>query len=581
MNYPKIPLAQQLILLCEVKGIKHVVISPGSRNAPLTIGFASHPKIKTYSIVDERCAAFFALGMAQQLNEPTAVVCTSGSALLNYYPAVAEAFYSDIPLVIISADRPAHLIDVGDGQTIRQENIFEKHLLYAANLIAEGIADSELLNAKVAKLNNEVTTAIETKVSNNIKLINEALNIAISQKGPVHINIPFEEPLYKTVTDFTENVSEIHPTVIDKSIVEDDFQEFISRWNASTKKMVLVGVLPPNSVTQDQLSFLTNDDATVVFTESTSNLEHKECFCSIDKMIAPLDDEEFQALQPEVLMTFGGMIVSKKVKAFLRNYKPKYHYHINDKKAFDTFFSLTHHFKIKPKVFLDQLVANHMASTSDYSNYWKKVRANRAIKHQDYINQISFSDLKVFDVLWRNIPQNIILHLSNSSTIRYAQLFDQLQQVTQYCNRGTSGIDGSTSTAIGHASVTNEQNILITGDLSFFYDSNGLWNNYIPSNFRIIVVNNGGGGIFRILPGQKNTANFERYFETIHDLNASQLCEMHKLEYNTASNEEELIASLSNFFEQSMQPKLLEIFTPRLDNDEILLAYFKHLGRKD
>ena len=579
MNYPKIPLAQQLILLCEAKGIKHVVISPGSRNAPLTIGFASHPKINTYSIVDERCAAFFALGMAQQLNEPTAVICTSGSALLNYYPAVAEAFYSDIPLIVISADRPAHLIDVGDGQTIRQENIFENHLLYAANLKAEEKVDSEF-STNITQVINGVATTIKSKVLNNIKLINEALNVAITQKGPVHINIPFEEPLYETVANLSEVVSEISPEVLDNTIAEDDFELFMSRWNASTKKMILVGVLPPNNVTEDQLSFLTNDEATVVFTESTSNLEHEHCFCSIDKMIGVLDDEEFQVLQPEVLITFGGMIVSKKVKAFLRNYKPKYHYHINDKKAFDTFFSLTHHFKTEPRVFLDKLISSQTAITSGYNKYWRKVREDRSIRHREYLSKISFSDLKVFDVLWKHVPQNTILHLSNSSTIRYAQLFDQLKQVTQYCNRGTSGIDGSTSTAIGHASVTNEQNILITGDLSFFYDSNGLWNNYIPSNFRIIVVNNGGGGIFRILPGQKNTANFERYFETIHDLNASQLCEMYKLEYNTACNEDELKDSLKGFFEDGSQPKLLEVFTPRIDNDEILLAYFKHLRAK-
>ena len=577
MNYPKIPLAQQLILLCEAKGIKHIVISPGSRNAPLTIGFASHPNIKTYSIVDERCAAFFALGMAQQLNEPTAVVCTSGSALLNYYPAVAEAFYSDIPLVIISADRPAHLIDVGDGQTIRQENIFEKHLLYAANLNAEEEVDSEVLRDNIQEINGAMTS-VKTKVSNNVKAINEALNIAITQNGPVHINVPFEEPLYETVAEFTETISDIPLKVVDHTIEEDKFQEFLSHWNASTKRMVLVGVLPPNSVTKEQLSFLTNDDATVVFIESTSNLENERCFCSIDKMIAPLDDEAFQVLQPEVLVTFGGMIVSKKVKAFLRNYKPKHHYHVNTKKAFDTFFSLTHHFKIAPKGFLNELLANQIDTASDYNQYWNKVRENRAVKHQEYLEKTPFSDLKVFEVLWKHIPLNVILHLSNSSTIRYAQLFDQLQQVTQYCNRGTSGIDGSTSTAIGHAAVTSEQNILITGDLSFFYDSNGLWNNYIPNNFRIIVVNNGGGGIFRILPGQKNTANFERYFETVHELNASQLCDMYKLEYDTASNEEELRASLGNFFGQSTQPRLLEIFTPRLDNDEILLSYFKHLG---
>ena len=136
-KYPKIPLAQSLIAICKAKGLKHIVISPGSRNAPLTIGFASNPYFTCYSIADERCAAFFALGIAKQLEEPVAVVCTSGSAVLNYYPAVAEAFYSQIPLVIISADRPQDKIDIGDGQTIRQENVFSNHIISSANLTEE------------------------------------------------------------------------------------------------------------------------------------------------------------------------------------------------------------------------------------------------------------------------------------------------------------------------------------------------------------------------------------------------------------------------------------------------------------
>jgi len=170
-----------------------------------------------------------------------------------------------------------------------------------------------------------------------------------------------------------------------------------------------------------------------------------------------------------------------------------------------------------------------------------------------------------------------VLQLSNSSTIRYAQLFNIDSTIEVYCNRGTSGIDGSTSTAIGFASVSVKQTTLITGDLSFFYDSNALWNNYIPNNFRIIVINNQGGGIFRILPGQKNTDNFDTYFETTHHLNASHLCKMYNFEYHCALNEDELAEELSGFYSESSQPKLLEIFTPKNLNDEILLKYFEFI----
>ncbi|MGB7841808.1 MAG: thiamine pyrophosphate-binding protein, partial [Salinimicrobium sp.] len=198
MKYPKIPVARSIVALCEAKGIDHVVISPGSRNAPLTNGFAWNPNIKTYSIVDERSAAFVALGMAQQLQRPVAVVCSSGSALLNYYPAVAEAYYSDIPLVVISADRPVERIDIGDGQTIRQKNVFENHILYSANLHSEVVMENYSEDKKLQQKQFE-------SQRHNEREINLALNEAIEGKGPVHINVPFYEPLYETVEDVEVN----------------------------------------------------------------------------------------------------------------------------------------------------------------------------------------------------------------------------------------------------------------------------------------------------------------------------------------------------------------------------------------
>jgi 2-succinyl-5-enolpyruvyl-6-hydroxy-3-cyclohexene-1-carboxylate synthase len=169
------------------------------------------------------------------------------------------------------------------------------------------------------------------------------------------------------------------------------------------------------------------------------------------------------------------------------------------------------------------------------------------------------------------------LQVGNSSTIRYTQLFQLPKSIEVFCNRGTSGIDGSTSTAIGAAVVINKRTTFITGDLSFFYDSNALWNNYIPINFRIIVVNNEGGGIFRILPGHKNTDNFDTYFETKHHLTAKHLCEMYGFEYHNASDENSLEKELESFYDISKKPKLLEVFTPSRRNDDILLDYFKFI----
>lgn len=554
MKYPKIALAQQVIQFCNAKGIHHVVISPGSRNAPLTIGFSSHPTIKTYSVVDERCAAFFALGIAQQLEKPVAVVCTSGSAVLNYYPAVAEAFYSNIPLVVISADRPKHLIGIGDGQTINQENLFENHILFTANL--------------------------SEKSETNQELLNKAINTATINNGPVHINVPFAEPLYETQAEFTEAIEVTSGEESIEILQEDDYTLFKKTWQSSKKRMVLIGVNGPNKIEQQFLDHLGYDDATVVFTESTSNVHHPNFFPSIDKIIAPLSDEEFSDLQPDVLLTLGGLIVSKKIKSFLRTYQPKTHYHVGTDDAFDTFFCLKHQFKLSENTFFTRLIKDDVNTISDYQSKWLSVKTKRADKHKAYLNSIPFSDFKAFEVLQKHIPEHSILHLSNSSTVRYVQLFDSNPTVYQFCNRGTSGIDGSTSTAVGHAVASEKQNILITGDLSFFYDSNALWNTYIPKNFRVIVVNNSGGGIFRILPGNKNTENFETYFETKHSLTAEHLCKMYGFDYKAVSDEINLNSELNQFFSESEQPKLLEIFTPRELNDTILLDYFKFLTKK-
>ncbi len=548
--YPKIPLAQSIIEICQQKGVQHIVISPGSRNAPLTIGFTNNPYFKCYSIADERCAAFFALGIAQQLQEPVIVVCTSGSALLNYYPAIAEAFYSQIPLVVISADRPQNKIDIGDGQTIRQENVFANHSLYNANLQEN----------------------VSTENDNNIQM---ALHVSVTQKGPVHINAPFEEPLYETVSEL-----QVQPEIVDFNTESKTFSlgnSTIETWNKATKKLVLVGELFPNSVEQTYLNVLANDPSVVVLTEKTSNLHHPTFFDQIDTLITPFTDEDFKAFQPDILLTFGGMVVSKRIKAFLRKYKPAHHWHVDELRAYDTFGALTNHFETKINTFLSQLLTEKTIESfykSSISTIWK----DRVVKHQEYTAKIPFSDFKVFDFICQNVPKNSQLQVSNSSAIRYLQLFDLDKSIQVFCNRGTSGIDGSTSTAIGAALASDLPTMLITGDISFLYDSNALWNNYIPKNFKIILLNNSGGGIFRILPGHQETETFNTYFETSHQLNASHLAKMYGFDYFEANDETSLQQQYTAFLNQNEKPSILEIFTPEKENNGILLEFFRGLN---
>ncbi|RRJ89125.1 2-succinyl-5-enolpyruvyl-6-hydroxy-3-cyclohexene-1-carboxylic-acid synthase [Flavobacterium macacae] len=550
MTYPKIPLAQSIIEICKAKGLTEIVISPGSRNAPLTIGFASNSAFKCYSIADERSAAFFALGMAQQTGKPVAVVCTSGSALLNYYPAVAEAFYSQIPLVIISADRPLDKIDIGDGQTIRQQNVYANHILYSANLLAEASQENDLK-------------------------ISDAITLAQVKKGPVHINAPFEEPLYETVSDVSVNplISEM---TFENANFAEDLTEFASKWNASAKKLILVGVNAPNEIEQNFIDQLANDPSVVVMTETTSNLHHPNFVNNIDTIITPFTEEDFKEFQPDILMTFGGMVVSKRIKAFLRKYRPKSHWHIDSLRAYNTFNALTKHFEISPNEFFEKFLPKTKDVESDYNQKMQELKAFRKEKHDLYLSKIPFSDFKVFEKVMPSLPQNSQLQISNSSAIRYAQLVDIDETISVFCNRGTSGIDGSTSTAVGACLASGQETILITGDISFLYDSNGLWNNYIPKNFKIILLNNGGGGIFRILPGHQETPVFNTYFETSHCLTGEHLANMYKFDYYTASDEESLDNSLNEFYESKNQ-SILEVFTPTLKNDKILVDYFKEL----
>lgn len=557
MKYPSIPLAQLTISLCKLTELRHIVLSPGSRNAPLTIGFTEHPYFKTYSIVDERSAAFFALGIAQQTQEPVALVCTSGSALLNYYPAIAEAFYSRIPLVILSADRPAEYIDIGDGQTIRQPNVYANHILYNANC-QEG-----------------------AEIETNQREIYQAIEIAKSQMGPVHVNLPFSEPLYEKVEECIAIDTSILPSIESLEWKEDSATRYLDQWNTAEKKMVVVGVLSPGSLEQKYVDLLLKDPSVIVLTETTSNLHGPHIIPTIDMLLEGMDEMERQMFQPDLLLTFGGFVVSKKIKAFLRAFPPILHWHVDKYRALDTYFVLSRFFQTHIQEFLSVMLTDNPKTISNYQQtFWNRYQ-KRIHKRAVFASTVPYSDFGVYHRVFDHLPDNSILHLSNSATIRYAQLFALNPTVAVFCNRGTSGIDGSTSTAIGGAVASDRQTILVTGDLSFFYDSNALWNEHTPSNFRIIIINNKGGGIFRIIPGPKKAEKFSTYFETQHTLTAKHLARMYDYDYLPVTDYTTLEVALFNFFDETDRPKIMEVFTPREKNEEILQEYFKFIQTRN
>ena len=556
MIYPKKELAQLIVHACETHKIETVIVSPGSRNAPLIIGFHNNPKIEALSIVDERSAAFFALGIAQQTQKPVALVCTSGSALLNYYPAIAEAYFSNIPLIVLSADRPKHLLNIGDGQTINQKNVFKNHILMSANLE-------------------------EGKSLQNFNIVNKTIKKAIDKNGPVHINIPFNEPLYETTSKaikFTELEKVVKISLLDEEPLDvDELDVFAKRWNASKKKMVLIGVNFPSEMIQTQINHLLEDDSVLVLTETTSNIYHTKIINGIDKLIATLTKKEKEELRPDILLTFGGMVISKKIKQYLREFKPKDHWHVDKKTTLNTYHCLSHHFKVSAELFFSQFFFLSKVNKSTYQSKFLHVKKNIEIEHNEFLEKIEFSDLKVYDNIIKSIPKNYNLQLANSSVVRYSQLFNLDNTLNVFCNRGTSGIDGSTSTAVGFAHSSNRKTLFITGDISFYYDSNAFFNKYLKKDFRVIIINNSGGGIFRFIPGPQTTNALE-YFETTHDLNAKNICQMHGLTYLSVDDLDDLSKKLDKFYNKSTKAKVLEIFTPKDINDKILKEYFAYFA---
>ncbi len=549
---------QILAHLLKQYGISDIVVSPGSRNAPLAIHFGETDGLNTYSIVDERSAAFVAAGMSLQSRKPTAITCTSGSAAANYYPAITEAFYSNIPLLVLTADRPTDYIDIFDGQTIRQKNLFQQH----------SYGDFELLEDSKPEADDY-----------NFGTIKTAIELCIQKQGPVHINIPLEEPLYELVSELP-----MFPEV-EKNIPQKKFElsaTLTAEWNTAKRILILVGTRLPSPELEAQLAQLVKNHSAVVLCEVNSNLHNEKFFPHIDRYIFNFEDEDFKTYAPDLLITVGQNVVSKKIKQFLRKAAPKAHWHIDEHWQPDTYHHLSQKIEVRPEVFFAKLLNVAKLEPQPYYNLWDVLRDKTDAKHAAYTKSVGFSDYYLFHRLSQKIPTNYSVHFSNSSAIRYAQLFEY-QNKNIYCNRGTSGIDGSTSTAMGFAMKNTEPTLLVTGDISFFYDVNGLWNQYIPPFTRIIIFNNGEGNIFRIIPGPSNANEnvLDELITTKHSHHAEDIAKHFGFSYVQVSDDVTLDRVLENFFSAGPKPKILEVMTQESQNAEILKAYFRSLGGKN
>ncbi len=544
-----------------MKGIRHAVISPGSRNAPLSILFTRDDSIQIHPIVDERCAAFFALGLAQQIHQPVALICTSGSAALNYAPAISEAYYQQIPLLVLTADRPPELLDTSDGQMINQQEIFKNFVIGSYTYPFDG--PSDILNW------------------HQQRIINEAIDRAKIWRRPVHVNVPFREPLYEldNVTNDIKSTSYIFP--ITASLPEHDILALANQWNKTDKIMLLIGCHRPSKKLNEIVEKFNSFENLVIATETTSNVILNNTIKNVDIVLSTLKDEEKEEFKPDLLITFGTNLISKQIKLFLRKYSPKAHWHLSPILFFpDSFHSLTHKIGIVPTNFLNAVLPYIDDKESDYKKRWMEKKAGAVEKAQDFIETLPYCDLKVFETILENLPSGSNLQMGNSTPVRYCQYLPPREDITYNSNRGTSGIDGCVSTAMGAATTLNTPVTLVVGDLSFMYDSNALWTHNHPSNLKIIVINNQGGNIFRFIPGPDEFEEFEEIFEAKHKHDFEHLAYHYGIKYERAPSIKSLEKSLKKIYEED-GCFILEVITPGEINGQILRNFFKYLSKEE
>ncbi len=537
---------------CSDFGIEHAVICPGSRSAPLVFAFNRNKNIKTYAIVDERSAGYIALGMAQQLQKPVALICTSGTATLNFFPAIAEAFYQKIPLIVLTADRPSELLNQQDGQMINQVNVFGTHVRESLNL-------------------NKENSNFEFRISN---LLSKSM---LPVKGPVHINVPLVEPLYEEL--FEELAMDNMQLANNNEYQQKDFDivKLSNVINESSKKVILVGQGFPDQELASVLKSL-EQKGFVILSDVVSNQYESSSISHYDLIIAQATPEILKTLEPDLIISLGGPVLSKALKLWLKKQKPKFHFRIQqDEDLVNTYDNVTDYLIIDNITPL-KFIAEQFISENSFLINWQNINAKAKKLVADFTqnNQSVFNELVAVKTVLEQLPNQSQLQIANSTAIRYVSYLGlTAKNLTAFCNRGTSGIDGCTSTALGAALINNKITTLITGDLAFFYDRNAFWNNYIPNNLRVILLNNNGGGIFNLIDGPSSAPELDKFFLTKHTLKAKNLAADFGLIYENCTSQNELNQALNSFFEPSETAKILELSFDMNKSAEVYKAFRK------
>ncbi len=543
----------QSVALLKAYKVKHIVLSPGSRNAPLMQSFSQEKSFTCHTIVDERNAAFYALGIIQSTRQPVAICCTSGTALLNYAPAVAEAYYQGLPLIVVSADRSPEWIGQMDGQTLLQANVFAPYIKKSVN---------------VPEINGEQDEWYCNR------LINEALIACTDDTaGPVHINIPISEPLFDYSVEALPKVRVVHKAETHKAV---EIKPFAVQWQSLPKRMIVLGQGFKSSETLGILEKLVERGDCIVLAEHTANCVSPWFISNFDAFLYAIADVDNAKFVPDLLITFGGHIVSKRLKHFLRTNKPISHWHLSQSgEVVDLYQSLTDLVEVDSLTFLTDLYNNvSKEEKKPFFDQWKGI----CNKIEEPNKNIPFSDLSATGSFVKRLPKGASLHLGNSSIIRNAQLYSIDRLIDVYCNRGTNGIESPLPTAVGFASVHRSTTYLLIGDLSFFYGLNSLWNIRHIKNLRILLINNGGGGIFHLLPGLSNAPSLTQYVAATHNTSAEEWAKAAGLQYVSAKDKKELDEGLMTLMDEKIENSiLLEVTTDMEISKQVFKEYYHNL----
>ena len=543
-------------------GVSDAVVCPGSRNAPIVHNLSVCEAIRCRPVTDERSAAFYALGLAIATRRPTVVCVTSGSALLNVTPAVAEAAYQHVPLVVISADRPQQWIDQLDGQTIPQSDALGRFVRKAVQL-PEPHNDEERWLCR--------------------RLVNEAMHLATCRQGaPVHINVPISEPLFEFDTEQLPQLSRFNN--IKRAAINDASMDMPDAFHDATRPMIVIGQLAHGTVSHETIRSLS--EKYVVMSEPLSNPSYMTIhfdeairYIVSDNSSINDDEDDKTAYYPDYVVYVGDTLVSKPARRFLRNAKaPSCLITPDAADIHDPLMTLTDIVECDTDSINALLASLCDAPDTDercrFHDRWQSFLDACAAHADAYAPEYSqMATVKYFEEQLADLDIDICVHYANSSAVRLACIYAQHYV---WCNRGVNGIEGSLSTAAGFSLATHDMTVCVIGDLSFFYDQNALWNSNLRGNLRIILLNNRGGGIFRQLPGLSDSPAADDLVMASHENTAQGICTQNDIGYLSAKNMDEMqIGVVTLLTRESERPMLLEVFTDSNDDVKALEKYFK------